>query len=396
LLKINFFDKIAALIQYMGDLYTVPIELLLEILAGIFIFSFLIQLGYFLFVYLRLPLHKPRKPSSDEQHPVSVIICARNEENNLREFLPSVLTQTYPNYEVIVVNDCSEDQTETLLAELMQQHPHLRTTQIRKDAKFSHGKKLAMTIGIKAARYDHLLFTDADCRPCSDQWIATMMKGFDQQKELVLGYGGYLQDKGILNNLIRYESMYTGLQYLSFALAGIPYMGVGRNLSYKKSLFFNNKGFASHLHLQSGDDDLFVHQVATKKNTALEFSPEAHTRSKASSTFKAWFDQKRRHLSTGLHYRGKVKLLLFLELLTRYLLIGSFVPLLVQGFHPEYIIPAFAFRWLLFMILIKLTMKRLNETNLLLPSLVYDIFIPMFHLAAIISNIVLSKKNKWK
>ena len=380
----------------MGDLYTVPIELLLHILAGIFSFSLLTQLIYFLFVYLRLPLHKPGKPSSEGQYPVSVIICARNEESNLREFLPSVLTQTYPNYEVIVVNDCSEDNTETLLAELMRKYPHLRTTQIIKDAKFSHGKKLAMTIGIKAASYDHLLFTDADCLPCSDQWIAFMMKRYGLQKELVLGYGGYLREKGILNNLIRYESMFTGLQYLSFALAGIPYMGVGRNLSYKKSLFFNNKGFASHLHLQSGDDDLFVHEVANKDNTAVELSPEAHTRSKACSTFREWFDQKKRHLSTGLHYRGKVKFLLFLEILTRYLLIGSFLLLLVQEFYPEWIIPAFAFRWLLFLILIKLTMKRLNEINLLLPSLVYDIFIPVFHLAAIISNIVLSKKNKWK
>lgn len=371
-------------------------ENILFLIAGIFTLSLLTQLFYYLFVFARLIYYKKKPVPTAEQVPVSVVICAKNEEENLRKFLPLVLEQDYSIYEVIVVNDCSKDNTENLLDELRKKYNHLKSTLIKEDEKFSHGKKLALTIGIKAASYEYLILTDADCEPASKNWLKEIQKNFSNEKNLVLGYGGYFGEKSLVNNIIRYETVFTAMQYLGFALAGNPYMGVGRNLAYKRELFFKNKGFANHLHLMSGDDDLFVQQVAASKNTAVEFSHDSHTRSIPKRTFKSWFTQKRRHLTTGLHYRGRLKFLLSLEIFTRYSLIASFLFLLLKDFYYPYLISLFGLRYLVFLIVFKLVMRRLNERRLILPSLLYDIFIPMLNFAAIITNFALAKKNKWK
>jgi poly-beta-1,6-N-acetyl-D-glucosamine synthase len=371
-------------------------ENFLYLISGIFLFSLLTQLIYYFFIYSRIIFHRRDPLHYQELKPVSVIICARNEENNLRAFLPKVLEQVYPLYEVIVVNDCSWDNTKELLEELSQKYKHLKTTTIREDEKFRHGKKLAVTVGIKAASYEQLLLTDADCEPASENWLKEMQKNFSKEKELVLGYGGYFREKGILNNLIRYETMTIAMQYMGYALAGMPYMGVGRNLAYKRDLFFRNKGFANHLDIMSGDDDLFVQQVACKKNTTVQFSHDSHTRSIPEKTTGSWFSQKKRHLTTGWRYKGKIKFFLSLEVFTRYLLIASFIFLLINEFYTPYLIGLFLLRFLVFLTVIKFVMKRLNEKYLFIPSLFYDILLPLTNIAAIISNFAVSKRNKWK
>ena len=368
----------------------------LYLISGVFLFSLVTQLIYFLFIYSRIIFHKKDPLKYQEHKPVSVIICARNEESNLRAFLPKVLEQAYPVYEVVVVNDCSHDHTRELLEELSLKYKHLKTTTIREDEKFRHGKKLALTLGIKAASNEQLLLTDADCEPASENWLSEMQKNFSRDKELVLGYGGYFKEKGFLNNLIRYETMTIAMHYMGFALAGLPYMGVGRNLAYRRDLFFRNKGFASHLDIMSGDDDLFVQQVAGKKNTTVQFSHDSHTRSIPKQTAGSWFSQKKRHLTTGWRYKGKIKFLLSLEVFTRFLLIASFVFLLINEFYTPYLIGSFVLRFMVFLVVIKFVMNRLNEKYLFIPSLFYDILIPLTNLAAIISNFAVSKRNKWK
>ncbi len=242
-----------------------------------------IQLFYYIFIYLRLPIHKPvTEPEIFE--PVSVVICARNEAENIEKYLPVILNQDYPDFEVVVVNDCSLDETEDILKRFKNQYSNLKTTFIKEDEKFNHSKKLALTVGIKAAKNEWLLLTDADCVPENNQWLKTMAKNFKTDSSILLGYGGYFQKPGLLNIIIRYETAIIAIQYFSFALFGIPYMGVGRNLAYRKSLFFANKGFASHARLVSGDDDLFVNEVATATNITIE--PFAHTRSEAKDTFE--------------------------------------------------------------------------------------------------------------
>jgi len=232
-------------------------HLFLLVVFAIFGLTSAVQLFYYLYFYLSL---LKKRPAGDpgKKGPVSVIICARNEEENLRAFMPSVLTQDYPDYEVIVVNDCSEDNTFEVLGELIPRYPHLRVSTVQKDPKFTHNKKFAQFIGIKAAANEYLLFTDADCQPVSPGWITGMVSHFSEKTDFVLGYGGFFRGKGLLNQYIRYDTMTIAMQYLGMAIRGLPYMGVGRNLAYKRSVFFKNKGFSSHNYVISGDDDLFV------------------------------------------------------------------------------------------------------------------------------------------
>src|SRR4030043_122660 len=164
-------------------------NLFLMIVFLLFALSGAIQLFYYLYFYLAVFIYRHPDPEQ-EKKPVSVIICARNELVNLRSFLTSVLEQDYPDYEVIVVNDCSEDNSYDVLGEYLQKYPHLRISNVNKDPKFTHNKKFAQFIGIKAARNDILLFTDADCHPESDKWIAGMASRFDEKTDFVLGYGG--------------------------------------------------------------------------------------------------------------------------------------------------------------------------------------------------------------
>jgi hypothetical protein len=290
-----------------------------------------IQLFYYLFFYLSVYVYKPdeKKPGKD---PVSIIICARNEAENLKNFLPSVLEQDYPDYEVIVVNDCSEDNSYEILGEFLEKYPHLRISTVNKDPKFTHFKRFAQFIGIKAAKNEILLFTDADCQVESDKWIMKMTSHVDETKTFVLGYGGYKSGKGLLNKYIRYDCMTIAMQYLGMAIRGIPYMGVGRNLVYRKSVFFENRGFGSHNHLMSGDDDLFVNSNASRKTTTVEFSEGSHTRSVPVKTLKAWSTQKKRHLTTAPYYKLRDKILLAIEPLTRILFYSTFTVLCITNY----------------------------------------------------------------
>ncbi len=241
----------------------IGIEELLSILGGLVFLIHIIH--YFLAYWPAAALKNSLHTSGTGTEPVSVIICARNEDENLTEFLPKILTQEYPEFEVIVVNDCSWDNTETVIDEFARIFPNLKKISIKEDENYKHGKKFAVLVGIKGAKYENLVFTDADCYPSSNTWLKEMASGFTSKKEILLGYGAYIKTHGFLNKLIRFDTFTIALRYLSAGMKGKAYMGVGRNLGYKKSLFFKHKGFSSHYHINSGDDDLFVNEAATKK-----------------------------------------------------------------------------------------------------------------------------------
>jgi len=362
----------------------------------VFVISLLIQLGYYLGIYSRIVFYKKKYQPTIAYEPVSIVICARDEAVNLKQFLPSILDQRYPDYEVIVVNDCSHDNTEEVLELFKQDYPHLRSTIIKEDEKFFHGKKIALMIGIKAAKNDLLLLTDADCKASHYDWLMNMQQNFVEKTEVTLGYGGFFKEKGFLDKLIRYDGMFVALQYLSFALVGMPYMGVGRNLSYRKSLFFKNKGFASHHHLFSGDDDLFVNEVANKNNTKVEIDPKSYTRTLQKTSFMDWFWQKGRHLTTSKKYQFKHKVMLMLEPLSRMLFYSLFASLIVLGIFPIFVVSAFFIRLLIQLSIIKLTMKRLHEEDLLLSSLLFDVALPFIYIALGLTNLFIPKPRKWK
>jgi cellulose synthase/poly-beta-1,6-N-acetylglucosamine synthase-like glycosyltransferase len=371
-------------------------NIFLFLVFGAFSLSAAIQIFYYLWFYLAIHTYKPGA-AENIKNPVSVIICARNEAENLRKFLPFVLEQDYPDYEVIVVNDCSEDSSYEVLAEYILKYPHLKVSSVNKDPKFAHSKKFAQFIGIKAARNDILLFTDADCQPESKQWIERMTSHFDERTDFVLGFGGYLKGKNLLNKYIHYDSMTIAMQYLGMAIRGIPYMGVGRNLAYRRSVFFENKGFGSHTQLISGDDDLFVNANAGRKNTSVEFSRESHTRSVPAVNAGEWFIQKKRHLTTAVYYKPRDKFILFLEPLTRIIFYFSLIILLSRLFLWLYVLIIFGLRLITQIVTLILAGKKLNERGLTGYSMIFDIFSPLLNGAVFLSNLQKrSVKNQWK
>ncbi len=280
--------------------------------ALLLLLPLLVQLWFGL-RYFRPFARRPAEAAADEPgpdiEPVSIILCAHNELDNLRELVPLLLRQAYPpGFELVLVDDRSHDDTYLYAQQLSQYYPgRFRLVTVGHTPAGFAPKKYALTLGIKAARYERLLFTDADCRPSSPDWLLLIQRGFGQSggADIVLGYSGYAEEPGLLNQLIRYETLLTAAQYLSFAWAGRPYMGVGRNLAYTKATFQRTKGFASHMRRLSGDDDLLVQDaVAAGARAAVVADPPAHTLSQPAHTWAAWWRQKRRHLSAGGRYRA--------------------------------------------------------------------------------------------
>jgi len=356
----------------------------LLIIFILFILTALVQIFYYLYYYLAPGLFEAPDLSTLKV-PASVIICARNEEENLRKFLPKVLEQEYPEFEVVVVNDCSDDDSFSVLGEYLKKYPNLKVSNISKDPKFTHNKKFAQFIGIKAAQHEILLFTDADCCPESNKWIEAMVSHFDDKTDFVLGYGGYFAGKGMLNNYIRYDSMVIAMQYLGMAIRGIPYMGVGRNLAYRRSVFFRNKGFGNYSHLPSGDDDLFVNSNAARANTTLEFGKESHTRSVPAKSARMFFKQKKRHLTTANHYKLRDKILLAGEPAARILFYVSLIILLSKLFLWPVVLMIFVVRLLIQIIVFRMVGGKLNERGMLL-WLLFDFISPFINSVIYISS----------
>jgi biofilm PGA synthesis N-glycosyltransferase PgaC len=344
--------------------YSFNFELFCQIVLAVFAAGCFIQLLYSIGFFLRLAFFKP-KSEQMQQKPVSVIICARNEMKNLRQNLESILNQNYPSYQVIVVNDCSWDDTGLYLEVMEQHYHHLKVVTIKEQERYQHGKKFALSIGIKAAQYDYLLLTDADCIPASDNWIAEMMQVYDSQTEIVLGYGAYEKMSGLLNKWIRFDTAYSAMQYLSFALCKLPYMGVGRNLSYTKELFFKRKGFASHQHILSGDDDLFVNEHANNNNVAVCLNPNSFTISKPKLNWSDWFNQKKRHISTSVHYRGSHKFLLGLFHTSQYLFFIPAIILLATQWQWMLVTSLILFRYVVTYFVWNRCFNKLGERDLI-------------------------------
>jgi glycosyltransferase involved in cell wall biosynthesis len=323
-----------------------------------------VQLFYYLRFFSLLAFHKKKQKVKTQHHPVSVIVCARDEDENLARNLPGVLVQNYPSsFEVIAVNDNSVDDSKYILQELKKTFKSLNVVELTQEAKLISGKKYPLSIGIREAKHEILLLTDADCVPASEHWIEKMQDAYEENTEIVLGYGAYHKKSGLLNKLIRFETFHTALQYLSYALAGIPYMGVGRNLSYRKDLFLRSKGFSSINHIPSGDDDLFINKVANKKNTAVIIDPEAITRSIPKTTWRGWLKQKSRHYTTARFYKPKHKFLLGLYFSTQFL----FYPLCVVSailYDWRLTLALFGVRLLVQAIVLKKSMKKMGEEDL--------------------------------
>jgi glycosyltransferase involved in cell wall biosynthesis len=349
-------------------------------------------------LFRRLAFYKWKQDNTSlKWAPVSIIIAARNEEINLQENLPLILEQEYPEFEVIVINDQSEDETKYVLEDFERKYPRLKVVTISDNVNDFAGKKLALTLGIKAAKYDRILLTDADCKPASSTWLSYMASGYSVPgTEVVLGFSPYRRESSLLNGFIQFDTFYTALQYFSMALAGSPYMGVGRNLSYDKGLFFRNKGYAPYLKIASGDDDLFINQVATKTNTSVQLHPDSFMLSQPKMTWGSWLRQKIRHMRTGRYYKTGHKRALAFVWLANIL----FYITLILGFifvRPIWIpLAALGLRliiqvWIMFRSLKVLRMQYLLPMTPIIDAIYQVIYLPIMSLAGFITR----KKKGW-
>ncbi|WP_111308085.1 glycosyltransferase [Confluentibacter sediminis] len=354
-----------------------------------------IQVIFYIFFFGKFAFLKPIKKRR-KNIDISVIVCAKNEAENLKNFLPSIISQEYPSFEIVLINDASSDDTLEVIEAFSEKHSNIKIVDVKNTEAFWGNKKYALTLGIKASKYNHLLFTDADCKPLSKHWIKEMSSHFSNEKSIILGYGAYSKTKkSFLNKLVRFETLTTAIHYFSFANQGIPYMGVGRNFAYTKDEFFKANGYISHIKIRSGDDDLFINQIASKTNTAICVSSESFTESIPETTFKNWFNQKRRHVSTINYYKLKHKILLA-TIYTTNLLFWLFPFILLISLHYWLIVTILFLIKLIFQyIIIGASCKKLNEKDLLLLIPVLEVFLIIFQLTIFINNLV-SKPNHWK
>lgn len=348
---------------------------------------FFIAFGFYTF-------SKTKKVLKTSSLPVSVIVCAKNEAQNLQKNIPHLLAQNYPNFEIILINDASTDETLDIIKSFAAQDPRVKYVDVVNNEAFWANKKYSLTLGIKKAKNNYLLFTDADCRPNSTNWIQEMANHFTDKRELILGYSPYESKPSLLNRLIRYETVMTAIQYFSFAQMGSPYMGVGRNLAYTNKLFYDTKGFMSHMYIRSGDDDLFVNEAGTKSNTAICDTPESFVYTEPKKTWKSWIHQKKRHISTASNYKAKHQFLL-----TTYFLFNLFfwISLICCFIFIDwrYVTLLVAFRFIIQYIFVGKGISRLKEKGLLIFLPFLELLLVYAQLLIFISNIF-SKPKHWK
>lgn len=308
-------------------------ELILLSAAGALL---IIQYIYYLGIYYRMHRRNNAERKNElhftkELTPLSVVICARNESENLRRFLPAVLEQDYPEFEVIVINDGSTDESEAVLSAFEEKYQHLYHSFTPENARYISRKKLALTLGVKASKHEWLVFTEANCMPESNQWLRMMARNFTPHTQIVLGYSGYERGKGWLHKRVSFDALFTALRYLGFALVGMPYMGIGRNLAYRKELFFKQKGYSTHLNLQRGEDDLFINQIANADNTRVETDARAIIRMQPVERYKEWKEEKVSYMATARYYKGTQRMLLGFETFTRLLFYAACIGGIVIG-----------------------------------------------------------------
>ena len=308
----------------MNNVIDFIISYLPEICIAIFGMVVLFQLLYYIFIFSKFSFHKQKVGQIIKIHPVSIVITAKNDAHHLLKTLPEFLNQDYPFFEVVVVNDNSDDETAQVVVDFQNRFNNLKMVNLESSVTYIKGKKFPLSLGIKAATYEHILLTDVDCLPASNQWLKLMARHFNETTKIVLGFSNIRKRIGFFNALIRFDKLHKAIQYFSYCLAKIPFMGVGQNLAYTKSIFFNNNGFASQNHLQYGDDDLFVNKVANAKNCAIEYDMGAHTTSRSGANFHNWLLLKVLRNKTRQYYSSGKFLLNFYHFLmtTFYVALG--------------------------------------------------------------------------
>ena len=367
-----------------------------EILFWVFVASTGIQFLFYTLVSIALYVYEKPGQNSAEIPGVSIVICAKNELENLKKLIPLLLKQQFESYEIILVDDKSTDETYDYVIELDQKEPKFKLVRIDSTPDHINNKKYALTLGIRAARFDHVLLTDADCFPENEIWLKEMSIGFkSDRKNFVIGYSQYFKVKGLLNIFIKYETMFTAIQYFGIGLLGNPYMGVGRNIAYRKSFFLDNNGFGKFKSIVGGDDDLLVNRYAKRKNTSFMLSPESTIYSIPKTKLSEFILQKTRHLSVGKYYRRTDKLLLGLLLMSKIIFWISFIAA-IMSVNQTYLVLAGFFLVMVSLLTALMVLKKKTGDNSSIWMLPILDFIFVFYYISTSLKVLFTKKVRWK
>lgn len=358
------------------------------------IIAFGLELYYYTGIFGRLAFKSLKeKALPPPPSPVSIVICARNEYEALQQHLKLILEQDYPQFEVIVVNDCSEDESEILLASLQGVYSHLSFRTLIKDDVFTHGKKMSLGVGIKAAQYDLLLFIDADCRPAGPQWLRSMQAHFTDKTDIVLGYTRHENNPLWL----RADKFMQAFHYLGKALGHKPYMGVGSNLAYRKKIFFDNKGFDGRITEKVYEDRIFINKVATGSNTGVALSADTTTISTLPISSQRWHRERLRELRSFALCKKQHRYPELTEVFIRLVFFAALTLAIIQHFFHYTLlfslIGIFVVRLGLQVVVFERSQKRLGEKGLTPMLLLWDLVFPFIYIELLISTFYPPKKS---
>lgn len=369
---------------------------MVEVIFWVFVASAGIQFLFFSIVTIALIAYKKPDQNSQELPGISVVISAKNELKNLKKLIPLLLKQQFKSYEIILVDDKSSDDTYDYVIELDQHEANFKLVRIDSTPDHINNKKYALTIGIRAAKYDYILLTDADCFPESEFWLKEMSHGYtSDKKKYVIGYSQYYKEKGLLNYFIKYETLLTAIQYIGIGLLGNPYMGVGRNMGYRKSFFLENNGFGKYREVVGGDDDLLINRYAKRKNTSFVISPDSTMYSNPKTKLSEFILQKTRHLSVGKHYRATDKLLLGFLLISKIIFWGSFIAAIMSVFQTNFVLGGFFLAMVSLLTALLVLKKKTGDKSSIWMLPILD-FIFLFYYISIGLKVLFTKKVKWK
>lgn len=365
----------------------------IEIISIVFYGSSAGLLLFYLLIYRKFSNHKPSSARFEKLPFVSVIICARNESENIKKFLPSILTQKYPDFEVLVVNDNSTDGTQKTLADLSVKFSNLKVVDF-KEEKISKGKKQVLEFGVSEAKGEYLVMTDADCKAASPFWLVGMVSGFSNNSELVLGVGMYEKKQGWLNKLIQLDTLFIITQYISFAIAGFPYMSVGRNVAYKKSLFYQIGGFKNHYDIASGDDDLLINEMSPSTKINVVYNPSAQTISVPENSWGNFINQKSRHISAGMKYNKRNLIILGLSYLLVMFWYTSLLLMICYSNELAIVLTIGVLKNITLYTIIRRIFAKIGVAELILLSIFMDIMSIFVQIVATINSLKI-KERQW-
>lgn len=369
-------------------------NIIIEYLFYVFLVATVIQLLFHVLIFIRIWFYK--ESDHINYKPVSVIVSSKNQLNDLRSNLIYFLDQDYPKFEVIVINDASSDGTQDYLEELEKKYDHLKvvTNTIQENERFNKGKKFGITLAIKSAIHDTLLFSDGDSYPSSNQWIKKMQSSFSSKKQIVLAYSKLEKRKGLLNRLLRYESLYEGLLSFSFTLSGFPLLAQRRNLGYNRALFFSINGFFSHLNLSRGEAELFVDEASNSTNSSVCLSSEAMTLSCKQKNFAEWLSHKRSYFHLAKQLRFSSLFILGVNFFSQFSFWLLFPVLLIYRIDTQFVLMAFTLRFCLQYIVYWKMCKFTNEYGLLWFLPFYEICLMLIHFILSLSTFI-KKVHDW-